>query len=254
MLDTHDDTLRQLTSLCRNRYFYGKLLDKMNLDLEQAYFNRKRWLLNRLTVGTGVVCGLGIAVSNDGSRLLIAPGVAIDPLGREIIVPAVSPPVDPRQPTDDCGRPAGDPITGARTVVVCLAYHECEADPVPVLVGDCCGGPTWAAGTVCERYRVLVRAADAPPVVPVCGLPNLFGPSSTPADVHAQLAKRISAPCPEVTGDPVVVLARVNLPESGPLTPDMIDLGPRPLAYSNDLLFELLFCLAEQQMGPLPTR
>ena len=40
----------------RNHYFYGKLLDEQHLTMEQRYFNQKRWLLNRLTVGGGVLC------------------------------------------------------------------------------------------------------------------------------------------------------------------------------------------------------
>src|SRR5690242_5416106 len=110
MPETHsndEDALRRLTTPARNRYFYGKLLDAYHFELEQAYFNRHRWLLNRLTLGHGVVCGLGIAPVGDGSKLVVGPGVAIDALGREILVPAPSPPIDPRQPTDACGRPAG---------------------------------------------------------------------------------------------------------------------------------------------------
>src|SRR5437764_2971037 len=31
----------------RMRYSYGLLMDKLHFDLEQQYFNNKRWLLNR---------------------------------------------------------------------------------------------------------------------------------------------------------------------------------------------------------------
>ncbi|NJL22531.1 MAG: hypothetical protein HC895_19685 [Leptolyngbyaceae cyanobacterium SM1_3_5] len=130
------DLLGQLTTPARNRYFYGKLLDAFHFDLEQSYFNRKRWLLNRLTLGAGVVCGLSLHLSNDKTRVCIAPGMAIDFLGREITVPEEFP-IDPRQPTDACGKPLGDRIAGAGVVTLCLDYLECEAEPVPVLVGDC---------------------------------------------------------------------------------------------------------------------
>ena len=63
----------------RNRYFYGMLMDVERFDKDQRYFNRKRQLLNRLAVGPGVLCGLGLTF--DGTALALAPGVAIDGAG-----------------------------------------------------------------------------------------------------------------------------------------------------------------------------
>ena len=110
-------------------------------------------MLNRLTVGFGVVCGLGVSVTDDG--LVIAPGVAIDGLGREIIVPTPIRVADPSQLTDECGKPAG---TAKETeVTLCLAYHECETEPVPVLISDCDVREGCAAGSIRERYKLLVH-------------------------------------------------------------------------------------------------
>ena len=67
----------------RNRYFYGKLRDELHLRMEQEYFNGKRWMLNRLALGRGALCGL--AVTADGKTVWMASGVAIDGLGREIV-------------------------------------------------------------------------------------------------------------------------------------------------------------------------
>ena len=39
----------------RNLWFTGKMLDAYHMDLETDYGNRKRWLLNRLVLGSGVV-------------------------------------------------------------------------------------------------------------------------------------------------------------------------------------------------------
>src|SRR6266478_3901918 len=75
------DLLGRLGTLTRNRYFYGKLLDACHLQLEQGYFNGKRWLLNRLALGSGVVCGLKLIPSVDGQGLQVLPGLAIDRLG-----------------------------------------------------------------------------------------------------------------------------------------------------------------------------
>ena len=53
--------LRSLSTPARNNYFYGKLLDVRHFTLEQSYFNAKRWLMNRLTLGSGVVWLFGHA-------------------------------------------------------------------------------------------------------------------------------------------------------------------------------------------------
>ena len=70
----------------RNRYFYGKLLDVFHFEMEQNYFNEKRWLLNRLISGYGVVCGLNVTLGPDGQSVVVSPGTALDKCGREIIV------------------------------------------------------------------------------------------------------------------------------------------------------------------------
>lgn len=83
----------------RNRYFYGKMLDVYHFELEQNYFNSKRWLLNRLVSGYGVVCGLNALLGSDLKSLYVTPGVAIDKCGHEIILCKPSAPVALPMPT-----------------------------------------------------------------------------------------------------------------------------------------------------------
>jgi hypothetical protein len=71
----------------RNRYFYGKLLTVRDFESEQKYFNDKRRLLNRLLFGSGVVAGMQV-VAVDDKTITVEMGVAIDYLGREIVVSA----------------------------------------------------------------------------------------------------------------------------------------------------------------------
>lgn len=71
----------------RNRYFYGKLLTVRDFESEQTYFNDKRRLLNRLLFGSGVVAGMQV-VAVDDKTITVEMGVAIDYLGREIVVSA----------------------------------------------------------------------------------------------------------------------------------------------------------------------
>ena len=105
----------------RNHYFYGKLLDESSLQMEQDYFNQKRMMLNRLGLGSGVLCGLNVSIRD--KKVCIEAGAAIDAQGREIIVPQ---PVliDPWQTTDDAGRPGSVPRLGWG--------RACDALPRPV--------------------------------------------------------------------------------------------------------------------------
>lgn len=251
---TDETTLAGLTTPTRNQFFYGKLMDVFHFQLETTYQNRKRWLLNRLNLGFGVVCGLAVVPTNEGQHVQIAAGIAIDKLGREIIVPAASPPIDPRQPTDAWGRPAGNLIADGESVYLCLAYHECETEPVPVLVGDCGREPTCAASLIKERYRILVKAGSAPSSNLTCQLPDLLASPLDRSNFHDQLSDRISQNCAEVTGETCIPIAQITLPAAGELiTADSINVKIRPLIYSQPLILETLLCLA-QQIQTTPAR
>lgn len=84
-----EDKLHQFQ---RNKYFYGKLMTVRDFELEQEYFNGKRHLLNRLIHGKGLLYGFSdLELSPRGSDeldiLFRDGGVALDSLGREIVVP-----------------------------------------------------------------------------------------------------------------------------------------------------------------------
>lgn len=247
MADTLTEALNNLTSPVRNRYFYGKLLDVYHFQMEQDYHNRKRWLLNRLGLGAGVLCGLEIALT-DAGEVSIGPGVAIDPFGREIIVPHGYCIEDPRQPTDASGRPHGEPLEEG-TLTICLAYHECAAEPVPVLVGDCDTQEQCAPSVMRERFRVQV-VAGAPDELP--GLIEgeecaVIFPHEPGDDFNrrAVAGETLTDSCP-VPDTGCVILGTIIL---APDDDAPIALDPwtyRTTTYSNAMLFDLLLCLADR--------
>jgi hypothetical protein len=226
-----------LAALTRNRYFYGQLLDVDALEKEQRYFLRKQRLLNRLVLGRGVVCGLGVTEDPDlAGGVRIGAGLALDGAGREIVV-AEEVAVDPHQLTDDEGEPEGDPLDSG-TVEICLAYAEEETDPVPVLVPDCDAPGGCAHATVREGFRVLVRLAEGdPPAPPACELGEI--PLPPDGALHEILCRRVSTACAEIPEETCVPLARVTL-DDGAIDPCAV----RPLVYGNRLLHELSLCLA----------
>jgi hypothetical protein len=226
----------------RNHYFYGKLLDVQQLQKEQHYGMIGRRRINGLVLGNGVVCGLNV-VADTEAMVRIQPGVALDALGREIIVPEAFR-INPHQLTDDQGRATGEPIaTGTTgTVELCLAYAEKKTDLVPVLVPDCDTPGNCAPSTIREGFYVIVRLAEGnAPAPPSCQLGDFPIPAAVP--LHDLLCERLSAPCPEPPADPCVPLARVTLP----LQEESINThAGRRLIYSNTLLYELIVCLAER--------
>ena len=248
---------RELKAPVRNRYFHGKLLDVYHFQLESDYFNAKRYLLNRLVSGYGVVCGLDVKCEPDSCHVVVEPGVAIDKWGREIIVPERTRPVPipdhllvppngnpnyhkpPKQ-----GYPKGDDRQeddeGAFRVMLC--YHECESDPVPVVAGDCGTVDECAAGSIRERYRVTFKEGPAPPIRLHCRIPDLF--HGDRLDYEA-LARHVSESCPEPSADPCIPLANLRPGDDG-CDPDRIDIGIRPVVYSNDLLLEIILSLVEE--------
>ncbi|HEY7050895.1 MAG TPA: carboxypeptidase-like regulatory domain-containing protein [Mycobacterium sp.] len=242
-----DAGLRSLQEPTRNKYFYGKLLDVSHMQLEQCYGIEKRRLLNRLALGPGVVCGLGVTLGTDG-KICISPGVAIDGNGREIVVPV---PIskDPAEPTDELGCGCGgDPIEGQSTIYLC--YTECDAEPVPAYVSECDGVPSKAHSKTVERYRVIVRPGvpDAKPPALTAEQRDAIFPTSPPADFDRRVAaeQTLAITCDAPSDTSCVVLATVTLPtDEAPQT--IVDpYSYRAEVFSNTVLFELIAALAER--------
>jgi len=236
-------TATRLQAPVRNRWFYGKLLDERHLTMEQEYGLRLRRLGNRLAHGAGVLCGLDVTVTEDGKSVWVGAGVAFDDAGREIVVPEPRCVEHPDQPTDACGRPHGDPVTDGG-VLLCLAYHECDTEPAPVLVGDCHVREECRPSAVRERYRLLVRAVDA---LPARGLSAeqcaAIFPASPPADFDRRRAActTLSGPCEPPAAD-CVPLALLTIAPDEPVAVDAC--AARTAVYSNTRLFDLVLCLA----------
>lgn len=119
-----------MTHFERPCYFAGKLVTAEDFELEQRYHIEKRWLLNRMLQRTGIVSGLGVVADEQGT-VTVAPGFALDPHGREILVS------EPQELTiPACGEP----------VSVCLLYAEVETD----------------RATIRETYELIVSTAPVP--------------------------------------------------------------------------------------------
>lgn len=77
---------KQYYSCDRNNYFFGKLMTVRDFQTEQTYFNSKRRLGNKMLNGVGIVSGLDVILV-DNKTFSLEPGMALDYMGREIVVP-----------------------------------------------------------------------------------------------------------------------------------------------------------------------
>ncbi|MFC4808113.1 hypothetical protein [Paenibacillus sp. GCM10023250] len=142
----------------RNHYFYGKLLTSRDFKEEQTYFNQKRYLLNRLIHGHGIVWGLKVQDFDD-HMLEVGSGVALDEIGREIVVDQ-SERVDLRQLN------VFPPEAKDSTILYLVVhYEECPREPMPVLVNAPSCKEDCEPNRIREGYRLaLTNIAPKAPV------------------------------------------------------------------------------------------
>ncbi|HYX28639.1 MAG TPA: hypothetical protein VE863_08735 [Pyrinomonadaceae bacterium] len=235
-----------LCSAVRNRYFYGKLLDVFHFELEQRYFNNKRWLLNRLVGGYGVVCGLGVTLADDGQSVIVSAGLAIDKCGREIVICQPSNPFPlPAPPADSAdAKKKWDPCDECY-INLSICYQECPIDPVPTLGGDCDTQGPCAPGAIVERYRLEKADGPLPPVSVLSKIPNAIANNEVQYDV---LANYVTDGCVKPDEDCCIPLANIRIPGPGQkYDQNCIDIAVRPIVYTNDLLYQLILAMNPAQ-------
>ena len=132
----------------RNRYFYGKLLTVRDFEVEQNYQRRKTQLLSRLSLGAGVVCGLGVSASDD-TTLLIESGMALDYQGRMVVVE--EPLLRKLQMIE-----GQETLQGQDSAYLCLGYDETDIEPVNAVGADT--GASRQCNMTSEGYRLFLTA------------------------------------------------------------------------------------------------
>ena len=143
-----------LTSLVRPRFFAGQILTETDLMELERYAIATHRMHNRYLHGWGVVCGLDVACEDCGDGIVVRPGYALDPCGRDLVVPG------PQH------------VDAAKLVRECLDAER--AKPV-------CDPPTVGPPKGCdvdEHWCVTLRYREVPvrPVTPLAS----SGQSSSP--------------------------------------------------------------------------
>lgn len=139
----------------RNRYYPGKMLVSADFQAEQTYFNNKRRFINHLLYGSGVVCGCGVFNLDDLS-IMVESGVAIDGMGREIII-------DSSVVKKLSAIEGFDRLTTERAAL-CLQYREEEVHTVYTMSqGAADEGKEYEYNRISEGYHLFLMDADADP-------------------------------------------------------------------------------------------
>ena len=105
----------------RNRYYSGKMLTSADFAAEQEYGNDKRRFLNNLMFGSGIVCGCNV-YSLDDLSVFIESGLAIDRMGREIVIDT--------SVVKKLSAISGFEEIDSNRLTLCLGYKEKQVHPV----------------------------------------------------------------------------------------------------------------------------
>lgn len=123
-------------------YSNGLVLGVDEFVQEELYLLERHRLHNRALHGYGTVCGLEVGERDlgQGPELVVGPGLALDPRGREVRVPrAQCARLNEwleRHPEVGGGSPPASPPDEI-TLYAVLCYRECKTDEVPVPGGPC---------------------------------------------------------------------------------------------------------------------
>src|SRR5215212_273408 len=206
----------------RNSYFYGKQFTVRDLLQEQSYFNDKRYLINRMVLGWGVVCGLDVSWDPKSRKVRVKQGLALDCCGREILVCEDKSLSFNKEDDDYClqhdQRPEGK-------FVLCLEYDECHSEPIDLPPAGCDEKSKREYNRIRESYKLRLKPWDeACPREPSkeTDCPDRYkhdagaaGPYPPPhckrPDVHHFLCDKLKS-CPECESCDCVIIATIEFP------------------------------------------
>lgn len=231
----------KVPSFLRNNYFHGKLLSPRDLKAEQEYFNEKRWLINRMILGWGIVCGLEVAVEN--GCVFIKPGLALDCCGHELLI-CERQSLHSKKFTEALeGESRGsygsyEPVRWA----LCLEYQECKSETVKI--SNSCDDEQGEYNRIRDHYRLVIKRFDdacpADQTDDCCPYPGLDQRKS----IHEALLEK-AGECSKCKECECVLLATGTV-EFGPQEPqiklDQDYWKYRRLVYTNPRLAGLIRC------------
>jgi hypothetical protein len=148
---------------------FGMLLGVADFDALSANPRGKMRLHNAWLHGEGVVWGFPVSVDSTSRELRVGPGLALDAVGHELYLPALSClDLGAWYDTTSADPTAGLTVTensGAVTFdcYVVVRFSACLAQPVPAMASPCAGSPAGVAySRVDETVELFLRPNTAP--------------------------------------------------------------------------------------------
>lgn len=224
----------------RNNYFFGKLMDVPDFDVEQLYLVDKFRRHHSRLHGVGVICGLEVQRHPTPScrtrYATVAPGSALDCCGNEILVVNT-------ETVDLLGFKSmqtllQNPDDRDHVLQLCVRYRECPTEEVPVLYDDCgCEDNRCAPNRILETYAFDVLVDPPLPAPWIPGAPSLAWESTIALSgaralvVHQTSLRLYVAADQSPTGG---VIQQYQLATLAPLAPRVFPTAIRGMALSQD--------------------
>jgi hypothetical protein len=236
MNQTEYEPCQELTSAKRNNYFAGQMLTERDFSQEQEYHQSKTKQHNRYLHGFGVVCGLRVVPFESGKPgyVIVEPGLALDPWGREIVVPE---PVEFE---------FGEYFNGdEKALFIVLEYQEYPTEMVPSL-REPAEESESEPSRILESFKLSARHEPPETAYRVSSklselLAKAIREKLKAEQLHALLCEHVSQPCMSCDPDPAVILAQVQIPTQGAITvADIDNCSYRHLALSTDLVLGMV--------------
>lgn len=228
----------------RNNYYYGKLMTVRDFFQEQCYFNEKRWLLNRMIGGWGVVCGLDVKTKEgDLEKVIVTPGFAIDRCGREILVCEEQTVTLIPEECDCCKKEKKKEEQSERKLIICLEFYECKTEQVSLPPIACDQKERGEFNRIRDSFKI--RVVPRPEAEEEC-CDKLCPLEHKDKTVHQYLCDELKEGCSECADQHCLVLAYITISKSeDPQYPHKIvidECSHRRLVYTNNLLYDLINC------------
>lgn len=154
---------------CAPNYHFGMLLGVEDFRAEQGFHLGQHRRHQRSLHGAGVAAGYGVSFKAAEMELRVAPGQAVDGLGRDVVLDqaqCVSLPLWwQAHRKDEAFADIANPDDATLDLDVQLCWAACLSSPVPAIADPCAGDSADIAySRVCETARLsLARASTAAP-------------------------------------------------------------------------------------------
>jgi len=232
--NTEESKVCQLHKFEKNKYFYGKLMTVRDFETEQSYFDTKRYLLNRLLHGPGLICGfeqIEIKQAIDGNLKISFTdgGVALDCCGREIVVP-------PNTLEEKIVNSSGSSVSDlADTPNLYLRHKDCYDGYVASASNPSSCEEKCCPGKIVEGFEVICSSE-----VPELKEPKCRWDSVPPKEINLWLEdlEKEHTSCPLCADNKSVFLAAVN----SDLSVNFTDTAKNRIFFTQKELYQLFKC------------